>query len=480
MIKKSFAVLGVAAAFFAQAQDVSTLKNAMDVYSDKSVGASAKYDAMAGSNGALGGEATSLLTNPAGLGVAIASNITGSLSVNSYDNSSRMGSNTLSYSNKSIALANLGGIVAFQPENPESPVKFVNVGFNYSNRTLDDYIETPGNSSIVIQKNLLDASNNPVTGNLTLDRHAYDRTGNVSDLGVGVGANIMNQFFIGGGLKMKGVTLEQYDTARFQLDLDNSVQNYYKQYTPYSEEASGVALNVGVIGKIGHMIRLGVSVETPTWWNIERTYSDYYTDSNGYISVETLAEDRKLRTPLHATFSAGLVPTKNFAVNVDYTVGFTKPQYTVYGDAETELNNFFTDYYKNTQEVKVGAEYRISGFRLRGGFAHATSPFDGISVSTITNSGASMYGYDNLILGKRTTVGAGLGYDWKKFFLDFTYQNQTSTYSNPFLYGQVMNASPYYSSGYHSSDFDVVSSNYAVSEVKNVKNNFVIGLGFKF
>jgi hypothetical protein len=32
---------------------------------------SAKFNAMAGANGALGGDANSLLTNPAGLGVAI-------------------------------------------------------------------------------------------------------------------------------------------------------------------------------------------------------------------------------------------------------------------------------------------------------------------------------------------------------------------------------------------------------------------------
>ncbi len=473
--------MSVAAVFFAKAQDVSTIRNAVDVYSDKSIGASAKFDAMAGSNGALGGEATSLLTNPAGLGVAIASNLTGTLGISSYENTSTMASASSSYTNRAGSLKNLSALIAFQPENPESPVKFVNVGFNLSNRTLDDYIETPGNSNIVIQKSLLDVTNNPVTGNLTLQRHAYDRVGLLSDVGVGVGANIQNRFYIGGGLKFKGISLEQYDTAQFHLDLDNTVDNYYKQYTPYSEESSGIALNIGVIGKVSNMVRLGAALETPTWWTIERLYSDYYTDSAGYMSVETLAENRRFRTPLTATLSAAVVPNKNFALNVDYVVGLTKPQYTVYGDAETELNNFFNDYYMNTHEFKVGAEYRIAGFRLRGGFAHATSPLDGISVSAYSGSGSTgEFGFENLIASKRNTFGLGLGYDWKKFFLDVTYQNQQSTYSNPFLYGQVMNASPYYSSGYHSGNFDVSATNYAVSEVKNVRNNVMLGLGFKF
>ena len=34
MIKKSFIVLGISAAYFANAQDISTLRNTMDVYSN--------------------------------------------------------------------------------------------------------------------------------------------------------------------------------------------------------------------------------------------------------------------------------------------------------------------------------------------------------------------------------------------------------------------------------------------------------------
>lgn len=279
---------------------------------------------------------------------------------------------------------------------------------------------------------------------------------------------------------MKGLRLEQYDTARFRLDRDNSVNDFYKQYTPFTEEASGVALNIGVIGKVGSMLRLGAAIESPTWWTVERAYADYYQDTDGYISSETFVEDRKMRTPLMATLSAAMVPTKNFAVNVDYVVGLTKPKYTVYGDAETELNDFYNNHFTSTHEVKVGAEYRIYGFRLRGGFAHATNPLNGIGISAYNANGQpSDTGFDNLILGKRNTVGVGIGYDWKRFFLDASFQNQTSTYSNPFLYGET-GASAGYTSGYYSPDFDLTSNTYAVSEVKNVRNNILIGLGWKF
>jgi hypothetical protein len=69
MLKKSLIVMSISAAFFAQAQDISILRNSIDVYSNTPMFGSSKFNAMAGSNGALGGDASSLLTNPAGLGL---------------------------------------------------------------------------------------------------------------------------------------------------------------------------------------------------------------------------------------------------------------------------------------------------------------------------------------------------------------------------------------------------------------------------
>ena len=56
MIKKSLAVLSIAAAFYAQAQDASIIKNSVEIYSNSSTTGSSKFNAMAGSMGALGGD----------------------------------------------------------------------------------------------------------------------------------------------------------------------------------------------------------------------------------------------------------------------------------------------------------------------------------------------------------------------------------------------------------------------------------------
>ena len=480
MLKKSLTLMGVAAAFFAQAQDISVLRNTVDVYSNTDYFGGAKYNAMVGATGALGGESSSLLNNPAGIGLAITDDFSATLGVQGNKNKTTLGGSSLTNKQTNTNLVNAGGLATFQLMT-EKPWKFVNVAVNYSNRSLDNYVESPGNTNITFQKNLLDSDNLPVVGNLAYKGHAYDRVGDASVMNIGVGANYDNNLYFGLGLNFHNVSLDQYDSAAFSLDLDNNRTSIYdKQYSPYTEKSSGFSATVGVIGKVNNQLRLGLSVQTPTWWQIERAYRTYAEGSTGYMGYADYSEDRKFRSPLKATVSAAYVPNKSFAINLDYTLGLSKPHYKVMGDAETELNNFQDDFYKNQQEVKIGAEYRAKQWRFRGGYGYASSPFDNISATSYNNVGAvADTNYSNLILGERNTVGLGVGYDFKSFFIDASYQNVSSTYKNPFLHGTVISNSPYFSTGYHN-DFDIVSDAYAVSEVKNNRNNFFITVGWKF
>src|SRR5690606_21040009 len=128
-----------------------------------------------------------------------------------------------------------------------------------STRNLDQYIESPGNNNIVIQKDLVDQSNTPVVGNMTYMGHGYDRTGVQTKMGIGVGANYDNRLYFGAGLNFHSGTLEQYDTALMGLDLDNSVNYFSKQYTPFTEVSNGFSASLGVIGKVNNQLRLGAA-----------------------------------------------------------------------------------------------------------------------------------------------------------------------------------------------------------------------------
>ncbi|HMU06448.1 MAG TPA: hemin receptor [Kaistella sp.] len=467
MIKKSLMILSISAAYFANAQDVSTIRNTAEVYSNSSLNGSSKYNSMAGSMGALGGDFSVLNSNPAGIGVSIASEISGTLSVGNSKNSTSLYGSTMEYKINNTDVGNVGGIASFQIEG-STPWKFVNIGVNYSNQSLEDYSQSPGNSGLVYP---IYDQNNVLVTNLTFGGHAYNRYGDVSKMSIGVGGNYDNKFYLGAGLNFHNANLEQYDSARFTSSSNNVTETFNKQYTPFSESSSGFSASVGVIGKINPQFRLGASVETPTWWNIARVYTEYENPTDG-----TYSEDRNLTSPMKATLSAAFVPNKNFAINVDYSLGLTKPKYKVYGDAETELNKFFSDHSNSLSEVKVGAEYRIQQFRLRGGYAFSSSPFDAMTISSLSNIGdVSNTSYSNLFLGKRNTIGAGIGYDFKAFYIDAAYQNVSSEYNSPFIQGSFAN-----NTGYFSNNYIVEVNSSIVSNVKNKKDNFFITLGWKF
>lgn len=467
MIKKSLMILSISAAYFANAQDVSTIRNTAEVYSNSSLNGSSKYNSMAGSMGALGGDFSVLNSNPAGIGVSIASEISGTLSVGNSKNSTSLYGSTMEYKINNTDVGNVGGIASFQIEG-STPWKFVNIGVNYSNQSLEDYSQSPGNSGLVYP---IYDQNNVLVTNLTFGGHAYNRYGDVSKMSIGVGGNYDNKFYLGAGLNFHNANLEQYDSARFTSSSNNVTETFSKQYTPFSESSSGFSASVGVIGKINPQFRLGASVETPTWWNIARVYTEYENPTDG-----TYSEDRNLTSPMKATLSAAFVPNKNFAINVDYSLGLTKPKYKVYGDAETELNKFFSDHSNSLSEVKVGAEYRIQQFRLRGGYAFSSSPFDAMTISSLSNIGdVSNTSYSNLFLGKRNMIGAGIGYDFKAFYIDAAYQNVSSEYNSPFIQGSFAN-----NTGYFSNNYIVEVNSSIVSNVKNKKDNFFITLGWKF
>ncbi len=465
MIKKYLMIGSLAAAGLVAAQDVSAIKNTVEAYSNSSLNGSAKYNAMAGSMGALGGDFSVLNSNPAGIGVSITSEFSGTLFIESNKNNTAYAGKSISYTTRNTDLGNIGGIAAFNLGNA-SKWKFVNVAVNYSSRSLEDYSESPGDASLVYDIR----DNNVLVDQLAFSGHAYNRIGRLSKMSFGVGANYDHRIYLGAGLNFHNADIDQFDTAAF-TDKTGALDFYNKQYTPFSESSTGFSATVGVIGKINPQFRLGAAIETPTWWGIARAYNSYDNPIDG-----TYSEDRNLTTPMKATVSAAFVPSKNFAVNVDYSLGLTKAKYKVHGAAEQELNNFFSQKEQNLSEVKVGAEYRYEGFRLRGGYGYASNPFDAITVRTLVGSGSiANQNFDNLYMGSRNTLGVGLGYDFKSFYVDAAYQNVQSEYTSSFLQGFASS-----NTGYFSNNYIVESDAAAVAKVKNTKSNFFVTLGWKF
>lgn len=485
MIKKVslIAFLSLGALYYAQ--DVSVITNTAELYSSNNFGGTAKYNSMAGSMGALGGDLSSISTNPAGAGVFITGDLSATLSVQNNKNNSNLFGKAYESSYSKTNLGQVGGVVSFKTDN-STPWRFINLAFNYSSKNIDNYVRTPDANAIKEVVSYTNSSNVTVNDNLLYNGHAYDRTGTLSNMTISLGGNYDNKFYLGGSVNIKNVDLQQSDF--FQLKLQNLGEySYYdKQYTPYSEVANGISASFGVIGKVNNNFRVGLALETPTLWTIQRAYTEYGLNNADIWVSEVFNEDRKLTTPMKATLSAALVANKNFALNVDYTLGITKPKYKDPGplpngdeSPEKQLNSFFSSNYGNASELKIGGEYRVNGFRLRAGYATENNPLKAESLLAFNASGTSgNVNLSNPYLGTRQTIAGGLGYDFKSFYIDAGYQNITSTYDNPFFGGQYAVTA---NNGFSVTDGDGVDNGTSiVSQVKNTKSNFFLTVGWKF
>ena len=302
----------------------------------------------------------------------------------------------------------------------------------------------------------------------------YETIGHRSKLNLGIGGNYDNKIYIGAAVNFSSVSIEQYDEVKVSSTSTRTSKYLTKQNTPYIEEGDGFSLSLGVIGKLNNAVRLGAAIESPTWYSIDREYN-YYGLNGSILSINGYTENRTFRTPTKLTLSGAFIPNKHFAFNVDYRVDLGKPNFGG-GAADVQLNNFYESTYKAQHEVRIGGEYRIKSFRVRGGYAFTTSPFKDHTETMFDNNANVVSGkLSNYIVGKTQVISGGIGYDFKMFYIDASYQHRTHEHSNPFYAGSYFNRDWDGSSGNNSA-----STASIVSNAKNQKGQLILTLGWKF
>ena len=471
MTKKISILAGISASALFFAQDVSIIRNTSTIYDNISSLGTARYSAMAGSMGALGGDASVLNTNPAGLGVFITDDVSASLVINSNKSTASLAGKSTSQNTSKVNLGSANGVLSFQTKE-NSAWKFVNVGINYVTQNVNDKLQSPGNANIT-QAIIPQGQTSPSDYNI-FEGHLYKTIGHRSKLNLGIGGNYDNKIYIGAAVNFSSVNIEQYDEVKVS-SLNTRTSKYFtKQNTPYIEEGDGFSLSLGVIGKLSNAVRLGAAIESPTWYSIDREYN-YYGLNGSVLSINGYTENRTFRTPTKLTLSGAFIPNKHFAFNVDYRVDLGKPNFGG-GAADVQLNNFYESTYKAQHEVRIGGEYRIKSFRVRGGYAFTTSPFKDHTETMFDNNANVVSGkLSNYIVGKTQVISGGIGYDFKMFYIDASYQHRTHEHSNPFFAGSYFNRDWDGSSGNNSA-----STASIVSNAKNQKGQLILTLGWKF
>jgi Outer membrane protein transport protein (OMPP1/FadL/TodX) len=419
-------------------------------FSQTNYGSSARFKGMGNAQIGVGGDISSLGGNPAGLGLFTRSEFVFTPEFNGTNiNSNYLNTNTSS--NKSQINLNQLGVVFHMPtyrakgQDTQKGVVSAVVGIGY-NRNNDYGLEANfsgiNNTSSVY--NMFYEENAGTLGNTQFGN--VMRSGAVSEFNVAGAINISNQIYIGASLGLVNLNL----TNDISLNETGNVENYKVDYFQNQDtKGSGVNARLGIIFRPVSELRLGVNLQTPTWFTIDDSYSVSSTDK-AILDAETYDFSYNLRTPLKGSFGASYIIASRALLSadvdfVDYsTIRFSSRNG---GDMSTinQNNNEVKTNYKSAVNYRVGGEVKVSDlFSLRAGY--------GINGSAYKDDSDNYF--------QTQFYSGGVGYRNKNYYFDLAYQRvQTHSTFSPYLLDDFKEP---------------------VADAKNNKNNVFLTFGIRF
>lgn len=379
----------------------------------------ARFEAMSGAFGALGGDVSSLGINPAGASVAKKSVFSATLSNRNTEYSSMYYGNTTNIQDNYLDISQAGGILSFDTAYKSEWNRFA-LSFNYRvKKDFDGFYSAEGNSNnLFYNEHVADSKTVKTQFDGSIEQYNSSRTqGQTSVFNVGFSAVHQNKLFLGASVNFHDI--EFYREAYFN-EVNDDINGNILDVESYSEtsiQGSGISLGLGFIYKLNQNFRVGLAYETPTWY--QEVTEDYY-DELIMNEVENLNIDSdidnitpesylyKFRSPSRITASGAYIFGKKGLISFDYTYKDYKNTKFNNGNFSQENANF-TNNYRNTQSLNIGTEWRFDKMSIRGGYHYEKDP--------------------NLLLGGNTNkdnvkgYSAGLGYNFGNMKFDLAYSN---------------------------------------------------------
>jgi len=451
-----YLIIAIFSSNFVYAQtDVDALR-----YSRTTFGGTARSIGISGAFGALGADFASLSINPAGIGLFRSSEftITPSL-VSIQNNASYLGTNSREYK-YNFNFSNLGMVISALNRTPDGElvkddwvaINF-GIGFNRTanfNRTiffkgynstsslLDRFVQDAKGSieddlsskfpfgaglaydTWLINPEITDSTSyyHEVNGAEVLQKKQIISRGGINDLLFTVGANHKNKVYIGATLALPIV--RYYEKSIYEeIDEQDSLSNFesFRYIEGLTTKGQGINLKLGLIYRIHDFVRIGGSVETPTYYYMKDNYFSQIQsvlDTTG--SFESSSPDGNYRydlyTPWKATASLAFIAGKYGFISVDYEFIDYSLSYFHFGSgsiadklAASDINNDINSKYGPSGNIRIGAEIKIKEYRFRGGYAIYDSPFKNSATGVNDDT--------------RKSLSFGFGLKEKDYSLDF-------------------------------------------------------------
>jgi hypothetical protein len=416
MIKKKLIVLSVGfiLPFF---QAYAQYAEDAILFSRHLLGGTARMQAIGGAQVGLGGDITNAAVNSAGLGFFNRSEITISPAFNSFNTLTDYNSVESSQFGTGFNFANFGIVFNNTRDDLQTgafrggsfAISFNRMNFFrnemlYEGRSefssiLDHFAEQatgfqPNNipnslAFFAYDQFLINPDDNlnydPILG----DNDIPQQEGNISSRGsqnvwnFSYGANFDDMFYIGGGV---GITSINYRRDRNYKELfvtgplEDLIINENLRIS-----GAGINANLGAIFRPTDFFRIGASIITPTYYTISDNYVGglesrvYVNGQLDPLSDQTnqIVSNYSLTTPLRLNTGAAFFFGKNGFVSADVEyLNYRRTRLNSFDFNMAQDNQIINNFYKPAMNLRIGGEYRIEQFRLRGGIAHYGDPHD--------------------------------------------------------------------------------------------------------
>lgn len=463
MMKKYIFLLYTGFIFsFAQSQEIRDAVR----YAQDNLNGTARFRAMGGAFGALGGDLSSINVNPAGSAVFSNNQIAITFTNFNTNNDSNYFGTKTSENDNSFEMNQMGGVFVFK--NPYGDWKKFSFGVNYENANnfdnsvfsagvnptnsidayfldyangvplgliRDSYYAELGHGAqqaylgyqayIIDPVNPLNDNNTEYKSNVTPGGNYYQENSVYSNgyngkLSFNFATSYKDKLYIGVNLNSHFTDFYRstnfYESNRNPLTANSTVQriNFNNDLYTYG---TGFSFQIGAITKVTNEIRLGLAYESPTWYHL----SDEFSQDIIAVSAnenEVLTPDvvdpavinyyapYELQTPGRITGSFAYIFGKNGLLSIDYAVKDYSNTEFQYGNNNyyRELNNEMSNILAFTNEVRIGGEYKIKALSLRAGYRFEQSPYKNAKT-----------------IGDLNSISTGLGYNFGIFKLDFAY-----------------------------------------------------------
>lgn len=473
-------------------------------FSQLDVTGSARYMGMGGAFGALGGDASALKDNPAGLGVFRKSEASATLNLslnsispiswlgtqNNQESTSKFSFNNFSYiiavptgSNEGLLSSNISITYtklkdfnkSFFINGGSSGGSFINYLTNYSNGkpgalSYDNY-ELPWLTVLGYDGYLIDTVANSLNFSPMMSGNrdaAYElkQTGSLSEYSFGWGGNFNSNLFLGVNMNIRSLSYgltsnygETYSNGSYQLK------------NVLTQDGIGVNLKLGMIYLPTNNVRIGLSFHTPTFMGItEESYADLYSskipDDEDYPAQTPFNnQGYSLWSPLQAQASLAYLFGKKGLISAEYDyINYTGARFNKNSNSNqsfTDINDCMGTVLKDGHSLKLGAEAKLTQrVSLRAGYVLMTAANNAdykngkllVANSVNTNTEYFNQNYNTNL------YSVGLGYRGEDWFIDAAYV----------LKNQKEDFYPY-------QDLDLQPA-----VVKTNNHNIALTLGFKF